>query len=301
MKIKVDFSGLEAALLSIGGKKADIGTLRNMRKISNPIEQKILDGGSVVLSGAELAEHLSTVGGLLAIESTQITLHIFEPYESEEHLCAKPAIQTRFHVTERSTIEDMRNKGRTNRYVSANRQDGLFEVRPHDKDTGDWGKKMEANLQPCYNCLMSLNYDGFAEVKTKVGHSRIISEFELSKFFADFQSIFRCLPLYTPETFPNGGYPRNWARISRETRSKAVWICSCCGLDCSKQTSLLHVHHRDGNQGNIKPSNLEVLCIACHKARPFHGNLSYSSQNKMRLQNLRISQKKPKNCAKCKI
>ena len=62
-----------------------------------------------------------------------------------------------------------------------------------------------------------------------------------------------------------------------------------------------HVHHRDGNRGNIKPSNLEVLCIACHKARPHHVNLSYFSKNKMRLQNLRISQKNPKTALNVKF
>lgn len=159
----------------------------------------------------------------------------------------------------------------------------------------------QTNLQPCQNCFKSLNYHGFAEEKTRVGHKRIISEFELSKFFADFQPIFRCLLLYTPETFPKRGYPPNWARVSRETRSKVRWFCSCCDIDCSKHTSLPHVHHRDGNRGNIKPSNLEVLCIACHKARPHHVNLSYFSKNKMRLQNLRISQKNPKTALNVKF
>ena len=32
----------------------------------------------------------------------------------------------------------------------------------------------------------------------------------------------------------------------------------------------LHVHHKDGIKGNNKPSNLEVLCMLCHREKPFH-------------------------------
>lgn len=301
MKLDVDFSGLDSALASIGGSKADIGQLRNARQILNPIELQIQQQGSVVLSGAELLENLSTAAGLLSIGTTQITLHIFDPFENEESLSLSPALKTRFHVTECKTIESMRDKGRANRYVSSIRQDGLFEVRPFDNITQLRGEKMEANLQACHYCMMALNYDGYAQEKLKVGRNRVLSEFDLGKFFSDFRSIFRCLPLYTTETFPEGDYPPNWARISWETRAKANWICSCCSINCSKNTSLLHTHHRDGNRGNVRPSNLEVLCLACHKARPFHADMHYSSSNKMKLENLRLAQMKPRLCSSCKL
>lgn len=301
MQIKVDFSGLELALATIGGVKADIGQLRNTRQIINPIELKIKEQGSIILSGAELIEHLSTTAGLLSIGETQITLHIFDPFEDEESLSEIPARKTRFHVTECKTIEDMRDKGRGNRYVSSARNDGLFEVRPYDSITKVRGEKIEAYLQPCHNCLMSLNYDKYSELSTKSARTELLSNFKLEKFFEDFKSIFRCLPLYTSETFPEGDYPSNWARISWEAREKVGWICSCCRLNCSQNTSLLHTHHLDGNRGNIRPSNLEVLCIACHKARPFHSNLHYPANLKMKLESLRVTQKIPKNCSKCKI
>ena len=33
------------------------------------------------------------------------------------------------------------------------------------------------------------------------------------------------------------------------------------------------MHHRDGNRGSNKPSNLEVLCSLCHREKPFHQNM----------------------------
>jgi len=76
MHIKADFSGLEVALQTIGGTKASIGGIRNARAITNPIELQIQQQGSVVLSGAELALHLSNAAGLVSIGETQITRHI---------------------------------------------------------------------------------------------------------------------------------------------------------------------------------------------------------------------------------
>lgn len=301
MQLKADFSGIESALLAIGGVKADIGQLRSSKQIRNPIELQIIEQGSVVLSGAELVEHLSTTAGLLSIGETQITLHIFDPFEEEESLSEKPARKTRFHVSECKTIEDMRDKGRGNRYVSSARHDGLFEVRPYDNLTHTRGDKMEAFLQPCHNCLTVLNYEKYAEMKTKSGRSEVIGKFELGKFFEDFKSIFRCLPIYTSDTFPEGDYPDDWARKSWETRNASGWVCSCCGINCSKNTGMLHAHHKDGNRGNVRPSNLEVVCVACHKARPFHGAMYYPPNIKMKLENLRVSQKLPRICSKCKI
>jgi hypothetical protein len=301
MRLEIDFSGIEIALSSIGGTKAEIGPLRNARQILNLIELQIIEKRSVVLGGEELAKHLSTTAGLLSIGETQITLHIYDPFfVDKESLSEKPALKPKFHIMECTTITNMRDMGRGNRYVPGNRNDGLFKVRPYDDLTAKRGDEMEAYLQPCQNCLKELNYDDFAYLTNK-GKSKVLSNFDLKNFFEDFESIFRCLPLYTTETFPKGDYSKEWAQISYASRRKANWICSCCKVNCSQNHGLLHVHHKDGNRGNNKPSNLEVLCLACHKACPFHGGMYYSASNKKKLENLRISQKLGRICPNCKI
>ena len=301
MAINVDLSGLEKALKSIGGKKAEIGSIRRRTKIAGPIESKIIEDGSVVLIGDELIKHLDASTGLLAIGNTQITLHIYDPFSDKEVLSEQPATQPKFHLTECKTIENMRDKGRFDRYVSSNRRDGLFQVRPYEFDKKIRGAEMEANLTPCKNCLMSLNYNGYAQQDIYSMKEKIFSNFSLKNFFKDFESVFRCLPLYTVETFPEGNYTKDWACRSHEARRKANWTCSCCGICCVEQTGLLHVHHKDGNRGNNRPSNLEVLCLACHKSRPFHGRMAYSPQKKLKLEQLRISQKLPRLCDSCNL
>lgn len=301
MPINVDLSGLENALKSIGGKKAEIGSIREITRISDPIELKIIKGGSAVLTGGELIKHLDSSTGLLAIGNTQITLHIYDPFSDKEQLSEQPATKPKFHLTECKTIESMRYKGRFDRYVSSNRRDGHFQVRPYEFDTKVRGNEMEANLTPCKNCLMSLDYNGYAQQNIYSMKERIFSGFSLKIFFEDFETVFRCLPLYTPETFPEGNYTKDWARISYKTRRDANWTCSCCNVCCVDQTGLSHVHHKDGNRGNNRPSNLEVLCLACHKSRPLHGRMHYSPQNKLKLEQLRISQKLPRLCDSCKL
>ena len=102
--------------------------------------------------------------------------------------------------------------------------------------------------------------------------------------------IFRCLQLYTPETFPECNYTADWSRVSSELRARKNWTCECCGVDLKSQKELLHAHHMDGNRGNNKHSNLKSLCILCHKKQPMHENMDIRADEKMRLLKIREKQ-----------
>ena len=54
-----------------------------------------------------------------------------------------------------------------------------------------------------------------------------------------------------------------FARHGRISRA-AIYICSRCGHDGSQRR--LEVHHKDRNPYNNALTNLEVLCVWCHKA-----------------------------------
>lgn len=304
MRLNVDFSGIADALKSIGGQKAQIGSIRNSTQTKNPIELEIIRKGNVILTKDEMIKHLSCSAGLLTVGNTQITLHIYDTFSDIETLSENMAACPKFHITECQTIENMLVRGRFNRYVPSKRLDGFFLVRPYDRHTQVRGDEMLARLLPCKNCLKTLNYNGFAEHANSALKDKIVTDFSVETFFEDNKSIFRCLPLYTPETFPEGNYTNDWARISQKTRCKANWHCSCCNVCCVEQTGLLHVHHRDGHRGNNRPSNLEVLCLACHKSRPLHERMKYRPdfpEEKRKLEQLRISQKLSRHCDDCNI
>lgn len=68
-------------------------------------------------------------------------------------------------------------------------------------------------------------------------------------------------------------YPRNWPEIARRIREERG-RCEGCGQvgDCitarspgtRRGNNYLTVHHRDHDPRNCAPSNLAVLCQACH-------------------------------------
>jgi len=61
--------------------------------------------------------------------------------------------------------------------------------------------------------------------------------------------------------------PNDWLVIKERIKKSDNHTCVVCGLSESMSTKLT-VHHRDGNQKNISPSNLITLCIDCHDKLP---------------------------------
>jgi hypothetical protein len=47
-------------------------------------------------------------------------------------------------------------------------------------------------------------------------------------------------------------------------RKSTTMVGPMCEL-CSKTNCKLHVHHRDENPANDAPSNLQTLCVSCHR------------------------------------
>jgi len=295
MKLNVNFERLEQVLKSMGGEKAKIGVLRAIPPRSGPSIDRVLEGpGSL--------DDVVPTGGVLGIGKSQITLHIFEPHDQDrDSLSQIPAPNPKFHVAECKTIETMREKGRFDRYVATNRRDGYFRVRPLvDHMTRLRGDEMEAKLSPCKNCLYAIDYDSYTQ-KSYSKRREIVDDFDLDQFFQNFESIFRSLPIYSPERFPHGGYTSDWAKISYAIRERKKWTCSCCDVNCSAARGLLHVHHKDGNLGNNKMWNLEVLCLACHKSRPLHESPKYHWHERQKIEQLRREQNLGPKCKICKI
>ena len=276
----------------MGANKAVLDPLRtpNKRK-RGPIEDELRQQGSVVIPYAELEKELHFPSGVAAIGETQVTLHLYQPHASREVLSIRPTTpKPKFHVAECRTLNDMRSAGRFNRYVATKKQTARFRVQPKDPDTHAWGKEMDASLAPCMNCLDHLNYDGFSSLSEREKKTAV-EKFDIQRFFDACRPLFRSLPRYTPENFPQGAYTADWADISTLVRKRAGWTCSEpeCAVNLSNHPTLLHVHHVDGNCGNNRPSNLRVFCCLCHSKQPFHGHMRIAPDERDIIKRLRRS------------
>jgi len=60
-------------------------------------------------------------------------------------------------------------------------------------------------------------------------------------------------------------YPIDWPLIATEIKEAKGWRCETCGRTASDPPYyIITVHHKDHNTFNNDPSNLVVLCQACH-------------------------------------
>ena len=79
---------LENLRKSIGANKSKIINLRSFRHSirANPIEIQLEEKGKVLLSADEVEKYLSFPAGLATIGNTQVTLHIYQPFEDKDEL-----------------------------------------------------------------------------------------------------------------------------------------------------------------------------------------------------------------------
>ena len=92
-----------------------------------------------------------------------------------------------------------------------------------------------------------------------------IHAFDLAEFFEAYTTTHTHMPVHNPETLPPDRYPEAWEAISLQCRERANWACERCGRDFSNARGRLHAHHKDRQRWNNDPSNLEALCVECHR------------------------------------
>ena len=61
------------------------------------------------------------------------------------------------------------------------------------------------------------------------------------------------------------GYVKDWQIISSEFRKQHNYTCEKCGVQVTPfESEFMHVHHKNKNKTDNRPSNLQCLCIKCH-------------------------------------
>ena len=89
-----------------------------------------------------------------------------------------------------------------------------------------------------------------------------------------------------------GSYTSDWPAISSKLRNELDYTCEQCGVNLTKQTKLLHVHHINGNKTDNSRKNLRALCADCHKKQPHHGHLYVSNEDTLKINECRREQHK---------
>lgn len=295
MKLEVDFKKLQ--ILKQNMRAPDVFWEPSKTALSPRTELRVQLEEGIELS---LEDVDRGPGGLLIYKGEQVVLYIKDTQADRYTLENEPEKSKRFHVAECETLENMRHKGRFERYVATIRMDGLFKVDWLDKETGSRGET-DAALKVCKNCLKAVNWRGYdrskdrAETNSGKGETKtqIWEEFEIDQFLREFSTFFHTKPSRRDTTSELNEYVTNWADISKRTRLAKKWTCEKCGVNLKSAQNLLHCHHKSGVVTDNSPLNLEVLCALDHAAQPNHGHMKVSAKDRSTIIGLRLEQGLP--------
>jgi len=180
----------------------------------------------------------------------------------------------RYHLYNCTTLQYMRNIGRETRYFVTKRKDGLFDL--HDL-SGDRIQRRTLEMELCKNCVRELQ-----------SHHLYFNPFSLSKYFERYESH---LPKTIKKTVSQATiqtYAPEQKDIAREYKKAANRCCQSCHVNCISNTSLLNLHHCDGDPSNNKRENLRVLCVDCHSKQPLHSQVSHTTKAKEQIQEIKM-------------
>ena len=166
----------------------------------------------------------------------------------------------RYHIYKCSTITNMFNTGRKDRYKMNIREDGTFHYKLHDF-RGNLLKEVEnQKLNICKNCLKKFLHTEPSD--------NDVRNFNLKNFHKQNNSFFDfdTSKLEKGENAKPNVYSRKWNEISTQVKTKRDYICENCTWkpNSDYQKRFVHTHHQNGDKTNNTKDNLKVLCIKCH-------------------------------------
>jgi hypothetical protein len=212
--------------------------------------------------------------GTLAYKDSRVLLYI-----RDVHIHGDPDREPRYHVSNCTTLEQMRRSGRFDRYVIATEANGVFKINL----IGDAGLRSERRrLSVCQNCLSGLGFDGFDPQWPRSRRREFVGAFAPERFFAFYpQSLHRQRPAFDADTAPINDYTPDFDEVSKRLKEALGWQCQNAGCRRVLDGSLrqyLHTHHRNGDRSDNRRANLKVLCIGCHAEEPLHHHLKRTPQ-----------------------
>lgn len=180
----------------------------------------------------------------------------------------------RYHVSNCSTLQEMRASNRIERYVVAARDDGQFQVN-FIRERSSVESSIIA-LRICQNCLSQLGWQGFGYHLARPAREQIVGAFTPRMFFEAYpRDLVFDADLEDEDTAPLNGYTEDFPEIANSIKRSLDYRCEQCHLDLSSYQLRrhLHVHHKNGQKFNNARSNLIALCLRCHANQPGHGHM----------------------------
>ena len=283
MKLTVDFSALHNAVKTMGAERIEFELSNKVIPIE-PIDKQLGEGFEVNFKDIEFET------GLASYKGRQVLLYIKDhSYNNKIYGVLEDGSKgNRFHIADCKKLEEMRRKGKFERYVVTNRLDGLFAVSGNDKLTNELIEG-ETGLNVCQFCLEALNYEKFKAMPRGPQRKIFVASFKLADFFDTYSSFFKFMPTGVANN-SDAGYTKDWDDISKKVRVKFNYQCQQCGLDLSQHQRLLHVHHINGVKSDNSNSNLTPLCCDCHRKQPDHQHLFIKHEDTKRISQLRSAQ-----------
>lgn len=278
-RLNVDLSSLKEAVRLMGAKPVEFSIERE-RKPLDPVDIELGDGIELP-SLKEVESH----NGLLGYKGRQILLYIKDHGPNVAAALEDGRQGRKFHVADCKTLQEMRAKGRFERYVVTNRLDGEFHISGKDWRTGQ-DNEGYARLWVCQNCLKLLNYKG----AQRGGVRDIAKFFDIEEFFSTYSSFFTHLPSRYAGDGAQEGYTQDWSQIAARYKADQDFRCQSCGVNLHAQKHLLHVHHRNGVKSDNRRSNFIALCAACHREQPDHGHMFVAHEDMRTINRLRQEQ-----------